>query len=150
MDEDCIFCIISKGEDKETEILKQDEELMCFRDINPAAPHHYLIIPKVHIVSCLCLQWYHHSLVERMAEMGKAVLLEQGVSDMTDIKLGFHIPPYTSVNHLHLHVVAPTEHISHYLRYKFTPGERFVEVDYFQKILRNSQPHSELHSCCPL
>ncbi|KAJ0047270.1 hypothetical protein NL108_001817, partial [Boleophthalmus pectinirostris] len=62
-----------------------NEELVCFRDICPVAPHHYLVIPKEHFVSCQSLQWHHCSLVERMAELGKAVLQEQGVSDMTDI-----------------------------------------------------------------
>lgn len=123
---DCIFCFISQGNDKETEILKESKELVCFRDIYPAAPHHYLVIPKEHIVSCLSLQFCHLSLVEKMTEMGKAVLQEQGLTDMEDIKMGFHIPPYTSVDHLHLHVVAPASQIYKTLHYKFIPGERFV------------------------
>lgn len=143
--QDCIFCMISQGKDKETQILKENEELVCFRDIYPAAPHHYLVIPKEHIVNCLSLQLSHHSLVERMTEMGKAVLQDQGVSDMKDIKLGFHIPPYISVDHLHLHVVAPSSQISKCLLYKFIPKERFVEADPFWKLLLQAKTQGELN-----
>lgn len=143
-DEYCIFCMISQGKDKETEIVKENEDLVCFRDIYPAAPHHYLVIPKEHIVSCLSLEFCHKSLVERMAEMGKAVLQEQGVSDMADIKLGFHIPPYTSVDHLHLHVVAPSSQISEYVAHKFTPGERYVEAHPFWKLMVRTKNVREL------
>ncbi len=34
----------------------QDEDIVCFQDIDPGAPHHYLVIPKKHIHSCLSLQ----------------------------------------------------------------------------------------------
>lgn len=147
---DCIFCFISQGNDKATEILKENEELVCFRDIYPAAPHHYLVIPKEHIVSCLSLQLCHQSLVERMTEMGKAVLQEQGVTDMKDMKMGFHIPPYTSVDHLHLHVVTPSSQISKELLYKFIPGERFVEAHPFWKLLLRTKTVRELLNDCVL
>lgn len=142
--EDCIFCLISRGKDKETEILKENEELVCFRDIYPAAPHHYLVIPKEHIVSCFSLQLCHQSLIERMTEMGRAVLQEQGVCDMKDITMGFHIPPYTSVDHLHLHVLAPASKISLFMLHKFiTNGPRYVKADSFQELMAKVKYHLE-------
>ncbi|KAJ3606987.1 hypothetical protein NHX12_026502 [Muraenolepis orangiensis] len=51
-DEDCVFCLISNGQDKDAEVVRENEELVCFRDIVPAAPHHYLVIPRQHVVSC--------------------------------------------------------------------------------------------------
>lgn len=36
--------------------LKKDEDIACIKDINPASTHHYLIIPKVHIVNAKCLK----------------------------------------------------------------------------------------------
>ncbi|XP_059211933.1 adenosine 5'-monophosphoramidase HINT3-like isoform X2 [Centropristis striata] len=119
--ETCIFCLIANDQDKETEVVKKNKEMVCFKDIDPAAPHHYLVVPIKHIDSCLSLHGGHVGLVKRMAEMGKAVLKEQGITDMNDIRLGFHRPPYTSIDHLHLHVLAPTSQIYSYLQYKFLP-----------------------------
>lgn len=42
--------------------LQQNKELVCFRDISPAAPHHYLVIPKQHIHSCFLLHRGHVDL----------------------------------------------------------------------------------------
>ncbi|XP_034755672.1 LOW QUALITY PROTEIN: histidine triad nucleotide-binding protein 3-like [Etheostoma cragini] len=139
--ETCIFCLISNDQDKETQVIKKNEELVCFRDIYPAAPHHYLVVPIQHIHSCLSLHSGHIGLVKRMAEMGKTVLHEQGVTDMEDIRLGFHQPPFTSVNHLHLHVLAPSSQIFKHMQYKFLPGTlRFVTEAYLQKHLKDNAP----------
>ncbi|XP_068580553.1 adenosine 5'-monophosphoramidase HINT3-like isoform X2 [Cebidichthys violaceus] len=121
LDQTCVFCLIAHNQDKETEVIKENKELVCFRDIVPAAPHHYLVVPKQHIRSCLSLHRGHVHLVERMADMGKAVLRDQGITNMKDISLGFHQPPYTSVDHLHLHVLAPASQIYKHMMYKFIP-----------------------------
>uniref|UniRef100_A0A3B3WC42 HIT domain-containing protein n=1 Tax=Poecilia mexicana TaxID=48701 RepID=A0A3B3WC42_9TELE len=98
-------------------------------DIDPVAPHHYLVIPRDHIVSCKSLNRSHIDLVERMAKFGKEVLLDQGITDMENVRLGFHQPPFISVGHLHLHVLAPASQISTYMQHKFTPGtDRFITV----------------------
>lgn len=148
MGEHCMFCLIAKGQE-EAEIVKKNEELVCFRDIYPAAPHHYLVIPNEHIHSCLSLHREHISLVKRMAEMGKTVLEEQGVADIRDIRLGFHIPPYTSIDHLHLHVLAPSSQIQEYMLHKFTPGtNRFVNEDHLRKCLDKLTSRSrEVEGC---
>ena len=48
--DDCLFCKISRGEIPSKKIY-EDEEVFAFHDINPAAPVHFLIIPKRHITS---------------------------------------------------------------------------------------------------
>lgn len=50
--EDCIFCKIIKGEIP-SEKVYEDEEILAFKDIQPAAPIHILIIPKKHIANLL-------------------------------------------------------------------------------------------------
>ncbi|KAK0130936.1 Histidine triad nucleotide-binding protein 3 [Merluccius polli] len=108
---------------------QQDGDLVCFRDIVPAAPHHYLVVPRKHIDCCWSLTHRHASLVERMADMGRAALRDQGITDMEDIRLGFHQPPYTSVNHLHLHVLAPASRIYDCMAPRFIPHSyRFLGV----------------------
>ncbi|XP_047429095.1 adenosine 5'-monophosphoramidase HINT3-like [Mugil cephalus] len=143
----CIFCLIANNRDEETKILKQNEHVVCFRDIYPAAPHHYLVVPRQHITNCHSLHRGHIDLVEQMVELGKATLIDQGITDMTDISLGFHQPPYTSVDHLHLHVLAPASKISEYMEYKFHPGSyRFLTVERLRKQLQHIC--SPLSSCC--
>ena len=50
MDENCIFCKIIKGEIPSSKVY-EDDEVLAFNDINPAAPIHVLVIPKKHISS---------------------------------------------------------------------------------------------------
>ena len=50
MEKDCLFCKIAHGQ-METEFLYENERLVVFRDINPHAPVHLLIVPKRHIRS---------------------------------------------------------------------------------------------------
>ncbi|XP_061785736.1 adenosine 5'-monophosphoramidase HINT3-like [Nerophis lumbriciformis] len=133
----CDFCSIARGQDDEADVLKKTKDLVCFRDICPAAPHHYLVVPTQHIESCFSLNNGHIKLVERMAEMARAVLLDSGVTDMKDIRLGFHQPPYISVRHLHLHVLAPASRISESMLYKFLPGTScFVNEKRLRKRLK--------------
>ncbi|AWP20004.1 putative apoptosis-stimulating of p53 protein 1-like [Scophthalmus maximus] len=71
--------------------------------------------------------------------MGRAVLREQGIIDMKDVRLGFHQPPYISVNHLHLHVLAPASQISEYMIYKFIPGtSSFITEEYLREHLKKN------------
>ncbi|KAJ8356876.1 hypothetical protein SKAU_G00196700 [Synaphobranchus kaupii] len=107
-----------------------DDELCCFRDLEPGAEHHYLVVPNRHIDSCISLRKEHVPLVEKMVEMGKAVLLKHHVADLADIRMGFHVPPFYSVPHLHLHVLAPASQMN--LRSLYNYGPRafwFITVD---------------------
>ncbi|MEQ2277328.1 hypothetical protein XENORESO_001070 [Xenotaenia resolanae] len=136
LDESCVFCLIAHNRDEVTTVIKQDQELVCFSDIYPAAPHHYLVVPREHILSCRSLNRRNIDLVERMAKFGKEVLCEQGITDLKDVRLGFHQPPFISVDHLHLHVLAPASQISSYMEYKFTPGtDRFISEEFLRKRL---------------
>uniref|UniRef100_A0A3P8RYZ7 HIT domain-containing protein n=1 Tax=Amphiprion percula TaxID=161767 RepID=A0A3P8RYZ7_AMPPE len=103
-EEECPFCQIVNHQ-TDTEILLSDDQLICFRDTTPGATHHYLVIPRRHIPSCRNLQKDHVALVEQMVEMGRSILEKNKV--LEDIRMGFHLPPFTSVPHLHLHVLAP-------------------------------------------
>lgn len=50
MDENCIFCKIIRG-DFNTEFVYENEHLVVFKDINPKAPVHLLVVPRVHVPS---------------------------------------------------------------------------------------------------
>nr|XP_061806404.1 adenosine 5'-monophosphoramidase HINT3-like [Nerophis lumbriciformis] len=145
----CIFCMIARGEDQDAQVLKRDEKMVCFRDIFPAAPHHYLVVPVEHIVNCFSLHEGHITLVEKMVEMGRDVLRDQGVADMTDIAIGFHQPPYISVEHLHLHVLAPASEIQENMIFKFIPGTpSFVDEKKLRERLKSIPSWTSAH-CKP-
>uniref|UniRef100_A0A8C8H7N0 HIT domain-containing protein n=1 Tax=Oncorhynchus tshawytscha TaxID=74940 RepID=A0A8C8H7N0_ONCTS len=89
-----------------------DDELVCFRDLKPGARHHYLVVPRTHVGNCKSLRKEHIPLVEKMEEMGRSVLHKKKVTDLDDIRMGLHMPPFSSVPHLHLHVIAPASQMS--------------------------------------
>lgn len=55
MEENCLFCRIIKGEIPSSKVY-EDEEVLAFKDINPAAPIHVLVIPKKHITSLATME----------------------------------------------------------------------------------------------
>ncbi|XP_055016024.1 adenosine 5'-monophosphoramidase HINT3-like isoform X2 [Boleophthalmus pectinirostris] len=118
--DDCKFCHIANNL-TDTEILMSDCEVVCFRDLKPGATHHYLIISNKHIDNCMKLQPDHIKLVEQMKDMGMRILQMNNVSDLDDIRMGFHVPPFSSVPHLHLHVLAPGSQMSHKSMLRYGP-----------------------------
>ena len=63
--EDCLFCKIVKGEIPSTKVY-EDDEVLAFEDINPAAPIHILVIPKKHITSLAHLQKEDETVVGKI------------------------------------------------------------------------------------
>uniref|UniRef100_A0A8B9Z6P5 Adenosine 5'-monophosphoramidase HINT3 n=1 Tax=Buteo japonicus TaxID=224669 RepID=A0A8B9Z6P5_9AVES len=87
------------------------EDLVCFRDIRPGAPHHFLVVPVEHMGNCKTLKAEHIPVVKRMMEVGNAVLQRNNFNDLNDVRMGFHWPPFCSISHLHLHVLAPASQL---------------------------------------
>ncbi|XP_036931029.1 histidine triad nucleotide-binding protein 3 isoform X2 [Acanthopagrus latus] len=85
----CIFCKIVNNE-MGTELLHCDEEISCFRDIKPGAPHHYLVVPTKHVGNCKSLSKEHVPLVKRMVETGKEILQKNSVTDLSDVRVKGH------------------------------------------------------------
>ncbi|XP_070782059.1 adenosine 5'-monophosphoramidase HINT3-like [Enoplosus armatus] len=127
--EHCPFCQIANNQ-ADTEILLSDDELLCFRDVKPGATHHYLVVTRTHIDNCKSLQGDDIPLVERMVEMGRSVLEKNKVSDLDDVRMGFHVPPFSSVPHLHLHVLAPASKMNFKSQLHYGPQSYwFITVD---------------------
>ena len=109
---DCIFCDIISGE-MPGDILLRSEHVCAFRDVNPVAPSHVLVVPNKHLASI-------ESLTEADAELaGKLLLAVKEVSSLEDIAhSGYRVIANTGadghqeVNHLHIHVMggAPMQH----------------------------------------
>lgn len=103
MAEDCIFCKIANKEISADEVWR-DQDVVAFRDINPMAPVHVLVIPISHIASLDQLQ--DQSLA------GKLILTASELARKLDIdESGYRVVINTgpeagqSVNHLHLHLL---------------------------------------------
>ena len=102
---DCIFCQIVAGKIP-SEILYQDEEIIAFRDINPLAPTHLLIIPKRHIPSLTHLSEAELPLIGHMVDIANQLAKREGISEsgyrlaMNCGKEGGQLVP-----HLHLHLL---------------------------------------------
>lgn len=100
--EDCVFCNLVSG--KGTRKIFEDDKVVAFHDIRPAAKVHLLVIPKQHIISTFQLQntTADKELMHEMLETGKRLLHEIDPNAETT-KFGFHDPGFISVWHLHLH-----------------------------------------------
>ena len=105
MADDCIFCKIVQGK-LPAKIAFQNDELIAFHDINPAAPTHILIIPRQHIASTAEITDQSGPLVGRMVLAAAQLAREQNIE-----KSGYRIVTNTgpdagqSVHHLHLHLL---------------------------------------------
>ncbi|XP_069701378.1 adenosine 5'-monophosphoramidase HINT3-like [Periplaneta americana] len=107
--DNCVFCRISDGREK-SEILYKDDEYVVFPDIKPATKHHYLVITREHIPNAKVLSSEHKHIVEKLVEIANQVLTEKD-ADLTDVRYGFHWPPFNSIQHLHLHAISPASNM---------------------------------------
>lgn len=101
--ENCLFCRIARG-DIHAQFLLETETVVAFRDLDPQAPVHVLVIPRVHVAS-LAAATDKEILGELLASAAAVARLE-GLEES-----GYRVVVNTgsdggqSVNHLHLHVL---------------------------------------------
>ena len=101
---DCLFCKIIAGEIPSTKVY-EDEFVYAFKDINPLAPVHILVIPKDHISSAAEITAENSAVVSKIFEAAASIAKEQGIAED-----GFRIVTNCgengcqSVHHLHFHI----------------------------------------------
>jgi len=102
---DCIFCKIVAGEIP-SDIIYQDEEAIAFRDIEPKAPVHLLIIPRKHIPSLADLTEAESSLVAHMVNIANQLAAKEGIS-ASGYRLVINCGEQGGqlVPHLHMHLL---------------------------------------------
>ena len=103
--EDCVFCKIARGE-MDADIVYEDDQVLAFRDINPQAPVHLLVIPRKHIRSAMDLSEEDASLLSHIFQViqevsDKEAITAKGVRVLTNVEK----EAGQSVFHLHFHVL---------------------------------------------
>lgn len=105
MADPCIFCRIIAGEIP-GQFVYQDDQVVAFRDINPVAPVHVLVVPRAHIESLGTLQPNDTEIAGRLLQASAQVARLEGIDQR-----GFRVSANTGadadnhVAHLHLHVL---------------------------------------------
>lgn len=101
---DCLFCKIVNGDIPSTKVY-EDDKCLAFRDINPQAPTHILVIPKSHIASVAevradnaCLVGHIFSVIAKIAEA-------EGLSGGYRVVSNCGADAGQTVHHLHFHIL---------------------------------------------
>ncbi len=102
---DCVFCQIIAGKIP-AEFLYQDARVVVFRDINPAAPTHLLIVPKKHILSLAQLAETEIAIIGHMVKIANRLARDGGIAEsgyrlvINSGREGGQVVP-----HLHMHLL---------------------------------------------
>ncbi len=110
---ECIFCKIAAGEIK-SDIVHQDEQVIAFRDINPQAPTHIVLIPRVHHPSLDDIGPEDDQVIGYLVRVAAKLAHDEGLTEPFDSaqgKQGYRIVANCgpaagqSVNHIHFHLL---------------------------------------------
>lgn len=102
--EDCIFCKLANGEIP-TEMVYEDDRIACFRDAQPQAPVHVLIVPKEHIASLDDLTEKDADLMGYMMLKIKDIAASEGLENGYRAVINCGEDGQQTVKHLHIHLL---------------------------------------------
>ena len=105
MEKGCIFCQIAHGQ-TDTEMLYQSDSLVVFKDINPHAPVHLLLVPKKHIRSVNDVTEADQGILAELILVAKQMAREHGVA-RSGYKLLYNVERGGGqfIFHLHMHLI---------------------------------------------
>jgi len=105
LEKDCIFCKIASGE-MGTEFVYESDDIVAFRDLNPQAPTHILLIPKKHIQKISEIKKEDEALIGKMIAAANSIAEEEKISE-TGYRLVFNCGKDSGqeVLHIHLHLL---------------------------------------------
>lgn len=102
---DCLFCKMIAGEIKPDTVFENDT-VLAFRDVNPQAPTHVLVIPKQHISTLNDLQPDHQQLVGELYLAAREVARTEGIDERGyRTVMNCNAEAGQSVFHIHLHLL---------------------------------------------
>lgn len=101
---DCIFCKIIAGEIPSKKVY-EDETVLAFEDINPQAPVHFIIIPKMHIESIADITPENSEVVAHIAEVIASLAKENNLENGFRVITNSGKDGAQTVKHLHFHLI---------------------------------------------
>jgi histidine triad (HIT) family protein len=104
MDPSCLFCRVAAGEIP-AEIVLETEHLIAFRDIQPKAPTHILLIPREHVASLDELEPRHGEMLGRLFLAARRVAHAEGLEGGWRTVVNVGADGGQSVYHLHVHLL---------------------------------------------
>ncbi|MBA2366154.1 MAG: histidine triad nucleotide-binding protein [Actinobacteria bacterium] len=104
MAQDCLFCRIAAHE-IDADVIHERESVLAFRDINPQASVHVLVIPKEHIASASELTGEHGRLLAEMFGVMASIARDESLSGGHRIVTNIGPDAGQSVEHLHFHLL---------------------------------------------
>ena len=103
-DPDCLFCKIVAKEIPAEVVLDRDD-VLAFRDVNPQAPTHVLVVPKDHLASLEAIDAGHEALLASLVDAVNQVARNDGIDGGFRVVTNVGPAAGQSVDHLHLHVL---------------------------------------------
>ena len=102
---DCLFCKMVNGE-IQPDVVYEDDEVLAFRDVNPQAPTHVLVIPKTHIATTNDLDDSNAHLVGKLYLAARQIATDEGIAE-PGYRTVINCNPGAgqSVYHIHLHLL---------------------------------------------
>ena len=102
---DCLFCRIADG-NLSADIVYENDSLIAFRDINPKAPTHILLIPRRHIATMNDLEDGDKALVGELFVAAARIAADEGLADDGyRVVMNCNAAAGQSVFHIHLHLM---------------------------------------------
>jgi histidine triad (HIT) family protein len=101
---DCLFCKIVAGEIPSTKVY-EDEKVLAFRDINPQAPVHVLVIPKTHIQDTDGITAENSSVIAHIFEVIPQIAKAEGLDNGYRVVTNCGADSGQTVPHLHFHIL---------------------------------------------
>jgi len=101
---ECLFCKIIKG-DIPCRKVYEDDEVLAFHDIHPVAPVHFMLIPKLHLISLAEAGAMHQALLGKMLVLAPKLAKEQGLDQGFRTIINTGRGGGQEVFHLHIHVI---------------------------------------------
>ncbi|HEY0664756.1 MAG TPA: histidine triad nucleotide-binding protein [Gallionella sp.] len=101
---DCLFCKIVRGEIPCNRVY-EDDEVLVFHDINPVAPVHFMIVPKLHLASLADADESHAALLGKLLLLAPRLAKEQGLNNGFRTVINTGKGGGQEIFHLHIHVI---------------------------------------------